>query len=140
MSNVEMTQSALEAACDAAMLKGFTVIEDNDYTLLLDLDNPEALAVFNINLTILQQHLEVVVHDRWPSKSSTKIYPHEHVVLKLGNPLTQVRRFALQAFLGSDPRRELLNCLGFCFWGVVGGNVLFKPAPVPETSDDDIPF
>src|SRR5229473_6761176 len=108
MSDMPATKEAQDAKIAEALQQGYTIVYDDDYTLLLDLDEPQAITTFEFNLSILQQHLEVVIHDRWESKSSTKFYPREHVVLKVGRPMTPTERHLLQAALGSDPKRELL--------------------------------
>jgi len=140
MSELPTSKEAQDVKIADARSQGFTIVYDDDYTLLLDLDSNQAHDMFYENLGVLQQYLEVVIHDHWHSKSSTPEHRRSHVILKLGNPLDTASRHLLQASLGSDPKRELL------YWiqartGPSRANVLFKP-PVskPDEGPDDNPF
>lgn len=87
--------------------KKFDAVYGNDYLLTIDLDSPEQHVVYQTNLTILQQYIHAVEVGSWPSKSKKGT----HKLVQLKKPQSQMDRFALQAFLGSDPKRELLGWL-----------------------------
>lgn len=106
---------------DLARANNFDVIEADEYTLLLDLDAPEALAQFEHVFPILERHFIVVKQETWKSKSG-----HTHKLLELAKPLSVMERLLLQAALGSDGRREVIALVRL-HNGVANPSRLFKP-------------
>lgn len=83
------------------------VVLANDYQLQLDLDTEESYLYFMQELRKLEKdcdwHFKLHVS---PSKSGL---PKRHATLTSKKPMPIWQRIALQAVLGSDPMRELLN-------------------------------
>jgi len=124
-------EHSIEQSLAAAHEAGWTVepIYGDEHTLLLDLDTPESELLYAKNFNVAQRWIGLVEIARWKSKSGV----NTHVVVSAPTTALSLReRAALQAFLGSDPTREL------CSWfqardGGVGKvlredpHVLFKP-------------
>jgi hypothetical protein len=100
------------------------VVWGSDYTLTVDLDTQEAQLEFVRRFAALLQKvpgLEIV--DEWTSRGGVG----KHYVISSKQRLGFQTRAAFQAFLGSDPLREMLG------WFDVNNNaeedpfVLFKP-------------
>lgn len=73
--------------------------------LLIDIDSPEAEAVFNKNLPKFQMHVcEALSVDRRTSR-----HGNIHIYVRLDRNLDNTERILFQAFLGSDQTRELLS-------------------------------
>jgi hypothetical protein len=96
-----------------------------DTLLTIDLDHQHAIDRFEQRLKILnEQGVFARKLDEWTSKGGTG----RHVMVLLDYPLNFQQRAVYQAFLGSDPTRELLGYFNvnnkgsepFC---------LFKPLP-----------
>jgi hypothetical protein len=85
--------------------KDFAVVMGDDFTLTLDLDTPEAVDVFTVNLAILQQIEEISEMDRWASKNGVGV----HIKLRTKYRYYSDQRAGIQALLGSDPKREALG-------------------------------
>lgn len=115
-SAMEAYQDALEAGDSIDMVWG------DDYTLTVDLDTPEAQKEFDRRLRSLQEYMVVSVLDSWESR-----HGGEHVVLKLHQRMGFRDRAAVQAFLGSDPLREMLGWLDVNNQPKEDPFVLFKP-------------
>lgn len=83
------------------MLKEYS----DPYTVMCDYDRPEPPSLWEINRVfhILDMKPREIRYDRtqhgW------------HVVIRLQKPLSKIAIVALQAILGSDPRRETLNLM-----------------------------
>lgn len=74
--------------------------------LILDLDDdPEGAALYREHLPRIKKYLGVVWVKNLPSVSVS----HRHVFIKLKISMGDIRRYALQAMLGSDRRREMCN-------------------------------
>jgi hypothetical protein len=116
MATNYLTESVTHAA-KQALENGFEVVYGDDEHLLLDFDNEAGLQTeppFDAPEQYYKQ-LEVLnangfyCHEegRWSSKRFGL-----HVVVKLDNfSLEPLGRLALQAAMGSDPKRELLGVL-----------------------------
>ena len=73
--------------------------------LLIDIDSPEAEAVFNKNLPKFQMHVcEVITVDRRTSR-----HGNVHIYVRLDRYIDNTERILFQTFLGSDQTRELLS-------------------------------
>lgn len=73
--------------------------------LFIDIDTLEGLKMFNGLYPIVHKELGGHLMSITPSKSGP---PHSHIVVTLKDPLPLLARIALQAALGSDPKREIL--------------------------------
>jgi hypothetical protein len=107
------------------------VIRGDPWTLLLDIDTLEAERVYKTNLPLLQRHIAcddlICVfweHARWRSKSG-----NWHIVVKVKYKpgFTCEQRAMLQAFLGSNPTRELASWIQSHAYPGEDPHVLFKP-------------
>ena len=87
----------------------FEIVEPDDFTLLLDIDDIIHFEIYERVLGNLLRHIEL--------QENPVIYfsisgpPKCHVILKLHLPLSVEERIALQAILGSDPIKELYSLL-----------------------------
>jgi hypothetical protein len=90
----------------AAEANGFEVIFANPHLLLLDLDTEEDFARFVKVYKRAKTLFGLENLQWWPSKSGP---PHRHVSITIAFALSVEERIALQAALGSDPLREILN-------------------------------
>lgn len=97
-----------------------------DTLLTVDLDHPHAIERFGQRLKILnEQGVFARKLDEWQSKSGVGW----HVLVLLDTPLGFQQRAVYQAFLGSDPTRELLGYFNvnnrgsepFCLFRPIGG-------------------
>lgn len=82
----------------------FDVVRSGPYTVLVDLDTPEAAAQFKRVLPKVQECFGVEQIETWLSKSGNK-----HAAITLASPQPATVRLALQAALGSDGVREVLG-------------------------------
>ena len=73
----------------------------------LDIDSEEHLKRYKERLSKLRDYFPMVKAKQTPSRQKG----HYHVTLQFSRDLTMWQRIALQAVLGSDERRELLNCI-----------------------------
>lgn len=91
---------------EQAKTDGFTVVNPAPDVLLLDLDSDAQEAQYNAMLPFVAAYLEgTKERERWRSKSGK----HWHVVVQLPFGIDMASRIALQAALGSDPKREILS-------------------------------
>lgn len=98
----------------------------DDYTLTVDLDTPEAIAEFPRRFAVLLQHqynLDII--EKWQSQGGIG----EHVWIQSGSRLGFQTRAAFQAFLGSDPLREMLGWFNVNNQEEEDPFVLFRPRP-----------
>lgn len=107
--------------------RGLLIVPADDTTLQLDIDTEADLEKAREIMRLFQTNLGIVGATVTRSKSD-----HWHVYVKLDRPHTRAERLALQACLGSDPKRELMSYL----YNEKGGKqdcVLFeKPDAVHE--------
>jgi hypothetical protein len=133
---------SVEAAAEKAIDAGFEVIYGDDWHLLLDYDAPsenytvkEPPPQFNVIMKLLNDNgFYCHIETHWQSKSGGL-----HVLVRLdSSPLAPLARIALQAAMGSDPKREALGVLRVLA-GVVEPCMLFRP-PTRKFDADEIPF
>ena len=99
----------------------------NDYRLTVDLDTPEARVEFPRRFAALIQYVPgLTIVKQWPSRGGVG----EHVHIVSGHRLGFQTRAAYQAFLGSDPLREMLGYFDVNNAMEEDPFVLFKPAEV----------
>ncbi|KKN71061.1 hypothetical protein LCGC14_0424780 [marine sediment metagenome] len=110
------------AAIDKAVEDGQVVVGSKPDLLLLDLDGPLAVSIYEARLKRLGNNLGAIEIDRWQSKTPGNM----HVVVKLDRPVSALGRIALQACLGSDHTREFLAVL-LVMQGLPEPSSLFKP-------------
>lgn len=96
---------------DEGLADNWVVELADDYHLQLDFDEPEVPKAFWKQLAILKHFVPMEKMCTTESKSGNK-----HVIIKLVDPIDAYTRVGLQAALGSDPVREMLN-----FRGLVAG-------------------
>lgn len=89
-----------------AEAEGFELVYGTNMTLQLDLDTPAADATFRREFARFREkgQLQAVKLETWISKSG-----NNHVIITLLKPKSMLERIVLQAGLGSDPIRELMN-------------------------------
>lgn len=95
-----------EKAIAKAVADGMTVVESHDRVLLLDIDTEAELELCRQLLAMCKTYLDFTHATVTRSKSNKW---HVHVHLKTPRPLPE--RILLQARLGSDRKREVLNFL-----------------------------
>lgn len=138
---VAESQADLQEKLREMVEAGFTVVQSDEYHLLLDLDDAAALSLYEERLPLVQQIMDnsVVEESRWHSKSGVGW----HVVLRIEAPpapLTAGIRLALHAILGSDWKREALG-LRRVLMNVAPESVLFQPpgAIIAIPSSEEVP-
>lgn len=127
--------------CAKAARDGFTVIKAGPKELLLDLDTDASWKALDLRLQELKAvmpELKPLMVEEWLSKSGVG----HHVRISVALLLTRPERIALEALLGSDPKRAMY---GFAkHWRRDDENVsiLFRPpgATGGLLTDDDVPF
>ncbi len=104
--------TTLESVQKAARARGCVVRFAGPNELFLDIDSAEAAALFLVTLPILRRMGERGFYVRTPSPSG--LPGKEHIVVTLERPVKdEFERVALQALLGSDPKREMLALESF---------------------------
>lgn len=119
--------------------KGMAIVYANSYILQIDIDSEEAYVVFNDNIKMLRE----VTGWSLPYEEhfSTSGYPKRHITINLPFFINIEGRIALQACLGSDLKREMLNFIRI-FMDDPYPIIFFEPAPA-KTKDlfnDNFPF
>ncbi len=109
---------------DAAVAKGMILVPGTPTTLTLDIDNLESLKRLSDMKSMVHDMFGISEFETWPSKSGKG---KQHVVVHLEKPLPVMTRIALQAILGSDPKRECLNAYSHQVLGIEEPCLLFKP-------------
>ena len=102
----------------------------DDYHLTVDLDTPESIRAFPHLLKALQERMSVKLVESWTSRSGVG----QHHYLRLNRRTSFQERAALQAFLGSDPLREMLGFLDVNNAEEEDPFVLFKPVALPPSA------
>lgn len=97
-------------------------IYTDEHTLLIDHDvgEPEEFEQL-LALACVAMNMAVVERQEWKSKGG-----NDHVRLRVNRSLTIEQRIALQACLGSDPKREVLS-MARAQNGVARPSRLFRP-------------
>ena len=129
-----------------AAARGCYVHDSEEDTLQLDIDSEEDRDFALMQIERLRAHGEVAVEE-------VQVLPSQngnwHIIVYMGGPLEVPERIALQAAMGSDRVREMLNLIRF-YKGVPNPVRLFRPlgTPVPAPTppprmvlnEDDLPF
>lgn len=147
-----ITEERFEAAAEEAEANGCEVVYGGSNHLLLDYDG-DGLSLWAENKPRLERIAKVVREEWWSSKSHMP--GHLHARITLDKELTVPERSALQACLGSDPVREIINLTRWKH-GVAEPVRLFRPKDAEVTvkdykleadlqlalgdKDDDLPF
>lgn len=105
----------------AAQAAGFLIVRGNENTLLLDLDTSAGLEQFHRMYEMVDSKFKILSSETWKSKSG-----HSHVKLLIREALSAAQRIALQAVLGSDPKRETFGVYKLTK-GVEEPSILFRP-------------
>ena len=88
-----------------AELQGNVVVLPEDNQLLIDIDSPEAEAVYNKNKPKFTLHIaEIIKEERKVSRNG-----NTHIYATLDQNIDADERILFQLFLGSDQTRELLS-------------------------------
>lgn len=112
-TNEEKLALAKEFNCD--------LIEGDDHTLLLDLDDAFSLKHYKQMLPLVRLWLKTEEPVKWTSRNG-----NTHVMIKVKSSLSVPQRSALQAILGSDRKREAVHMKEFIETGQAQ-MVLFRP-------------
>lgn len=91
---------------EVAEALGLTLVLPADNELQLDIDTPAQRQQFTAHLGLVQDFVSCVVDRETVSKGG-----NSHIYLKLGRAISPTERVALQAMLGSDPKREFLSLM-----------------------------
>lgn len=121
----DLNKSRDEAIAEAKA-NGLEVIYTEPNKLLIDLDDEDAQARFQNMIDMLDDVYGFIHVETWQSKSRKP--EKQHVVITMSRELSLPERIALQAIMGSDPRRELLSLARH--EDVDNPVVLFKPKPL----------
>lgn len=96
-----------QSAYDKADRDGLEVVLPTDKQLFIDIDNDFAFAVFERNYEVfLRFYSDAGIYAVKPSKSGGE---KKHITVTMSEPVDPTERLVLQAFLGSDLRREFLG-------------------------------
>jgi hypothetical protein len=96
-----------QTAYDQADRENLIVILPANNQLFVDIDSDLGYAKYQRHLPLLQKFYEVIGVAENPSKSGEP--GHRHITISLGADVDQKERLILQAFLGSDVKREFLG-------------------------------
>lgn len=96
-----------KTAYDQAKRENLIVILPADNQLFVDIDNDLGYARYQRHLPLLQEFYEVSGIAENPSKSGQP--DRRHITISLAEAIDPVERLLLQAFLGSDVKREFLG-------------------------------
>jgi hypothetical protein len=103
----EYVLETLDQIKQKAKDQGLLVVFPATTQIQIDIDSEEAYREFNRRLDIVTKHLQNLRFvENKPSRSGL---PKRHITIDVGMDLSEGQRIALQAALGSDPTRELLN-------------------------------
>lgn len=104
--------------------EGCEILHSRDNELLIDIDNVESWQQFLDMLPHVDEEFKVTRVEVWPSRSKGA---HARVTLQFN--LYDADKYLVQAVLGSDPLRELLNLydLRRFYLASCHVNILFKP-------------
>jgi hypothetical protein len=94
---------------EQALKRGQVVIRPGPHDVFVDIDDEAHYAQLIDILGLIERNGNAVTVEMvTPSKSGGE---KRHVYLRCDRPLEVIERIALQACLGSDPRREILSLL-----------------------------
>lgn len=125
-------------AYDQAARENLIVILPAKNQLFVDIDNDLGYARYKRHFPLLQQFYKVTGTAENPSKSGDP--DRKHVTISLADDISDLERLILQAFLGSDVKREFLG-LQRIKSADPAPTLFLEKAPVPvDAWNDDIPF
>jgi len=104
----DFTTIASAYAEDFANSHDLEIIYPHSNELFLDIDSPEALAVYVKNRPKFELHIAKVVAE-YQAVSRSGDPNKTHIVLTLDRSVTNQDRIIYQSYLGSDPTREMLS-------------------------------
>jgi hypothetical protein len=85
--------------------EGSIVVLPGPSQLFIDIDSPEAEAIYNKNKPKFEMHIaKIIVEERKPSRNG-----NTHIYATLNRYIDDTQRILYQSFLGSDQTRELLS-------------------------------
>jgi hypothetical protein len=96
-----------ETACKTAAEKGLRVVVAKAHQLFIDIDDNDSIARFALGWPIVAEMFPGATHSTTPSPSGKP--GHLHVTVTLPKTVEEMTAVALQAALGSDPKREALT-------------------------------
>lgn len=96
-----------QAAYERAATMHCNVVIPKKNQLQIDIDNDLQYAIYEKNLPILKEFYIVLGATETPSKSGEEA--RKHITVDLRDDVDDKERLILQAFLGSDLRREFLS-------------------------------
>ena len=96
-----------ETACKTAAEKGLRVIVAKPNELFIDIDDEVSTIRFALGWPIVAEMFPGAKHATLPSPSGKP--GHLHVTVTLPQNVEEMTAVALQAILGSDPKREALT-------------------------------
>jgi len=117
-----------EEAYKKAEREGKKVVLPDEYTLQIDIDTKEAYEL------MVNRLVDLTMWDYWPIIEKDEVSftgePHRHVYIRVAKKLEILERIALQMYLGSDSKRELLSIIRY---------TMNDPAPTKffERKDDE---
>jgi hypothetical protein len=119
-------KETLETLTAAASKNLCQVVVPKHDELQIDLDTPASIEQYNRMMAGFKDQLKLEEIDSWASKSGNR-----HVIVRFPKTLSSEMRIALQACLGSDPKREILSLMRVMS-GSKYTSVLFKPIFTPD--------
>lgn len=96
-----------QRAIEQAKQEKLEVVFPKKNQLQLDIDNDAAYAVYEAHYDIVDGYWGISYTDEQPSRSGKP--GKKHITVTLSREVTNKERIALQAFLGSDLKREVLS-------------------------------
>ena len=134
---IETEQARADQKIQDREREGFETFKTGPRVLLLDLDDAEALSIYEARREFVKSLFPFAEKARWTSKSGVGT----HVVLELQHPgLAPTERLLLQAVLGSDYKRETLG-LRRLQGEIHPFSFLLKPPMTPAPIvEEDVPF
>lgn len=118
---------SVDKGLEKAEALGCDVVRGAPDLLLLDFDDVGSFERFDAMREMFVQFFKPESFETWYSKSGA---PKRHVAIRLTKPLGVPERIALQAILGSDPKRELIGLIRYLS-GQEEPSLLFKPRRMP---------
>lgn len=93
---------------ERAAKRGDRIVVPDAYTLQVDLDSPKALQSFGSQLALLRRRSSIA--NKWKIRITDSAQRgHCHITIRTASRMSLKVRIALQALLGSDLKRELMN-------------------------------
>lgn len=126
-------------AARGAQARGNVIVYPEDNELFIDIDSEQHFNTFRECWAIFKQHCASAEYIERSSPSGEKF--HYHVVVKLPFMVDATERIAMQAALGSDPKREILSLVRLLLKGDTKATLFYeKPAKTPLGVLEEMPF